>query len=176
MKKNKKIVYLDRDGVINYDTSYVYKIEDFKFITGVFEACNHFVALGYDIIIITNQSGINRGYYSIKDFDILSKWMIEEFKKENIDILKLYYCPHTPEENCKCRKPKIGMIEDSLRDFDIDLENSWLIGDKTSDIQTAINSGIKNHILINSTYNKDEKNDISLSANSLYDTISLIKN
>ena len=66
--------------------------------------------------------------------------MINEFKKNNVNILKVYHCPHTSDENCNCRKPKIGMIQQSLNDFDIDLENSWLIGDKKSDIETAINA------------------------------------
>lgn len=175
MNKNKKIVFLDRDGVINYDTAYVSKKEEFKFIPGVFEACKHFLNLGYEIIIITNQSGIGRGYFNAMDFTILTNWMLKEFKKNNINILKVYHCPHSPEENCICRKPKIGMIKQAIRDFNINLQNSWLIGDKHSDIQTAINADIKNHILILSDYNKQKDNNISILANSLYDTIKLIK-
>mgnify|MGYP000157837425 FL=1 len=129
--------------------------------------------MGYEIVIITNQSGIGRGYYSENDFTNLTNWMINEFKKNNVNILKIYYCPHTPDENCNCRKPKIGMIQQSLNDFDIDLENSWLIGDKKSDIETAINANISNKILISQDKNNLELLNI---ASSLIDTINIIKN
>lgn len=168
----KKIIYLDRDGVINEDFEYVYKISDFKFVDGVFEACKKFLDFGYEIIVVTNQSGIGRGFYTNGDFEILTNYMVEEFKKQKIDILKVYHCPHKPEENCLCRKPKNGMILKSLNDFDIDLKNSWLIGDKKSDIDCAKNGKIENKILIS----KNEKNcEDFLVANSLFDSLKYIK-
>lgn len=103
----KKIIYLDRDGVINEDFGYVSKIENFKFVNGVFEACKEFLALGYEIIVVTNQSGIGRNYYSEDEFLELTKYMKNEFKKKDIDILNVYYCPHNPDDNCYCRKPRI---------------------------------------------------------------------
>ena len=99
--------------------------------------------------------------------------MKEKFKENGINILNVYYCPHGPEDNCECRKPKIGMIQQSLNDFDIDLENSWLIGDKKSDIETAINANISNKILISQNKNHSELLNI---ANNLIDTINIIKN
>ena len=164
----KKIIFLDRDGVINYDYGYVSQIDKFEFIDGVFEACKYFQKLNYEIIIITNQSGIGRGYYSEKEFYTLRQWILNRFKEQEINILKVYFCPHTPEENCRCRKPNIGMIENACKDFDIDLENSWLIGDKITDIQTAINANIKNYILI------DSKDPDIITAKSLLDTINII--
>ena len=101
--------------------------------------------------------------------------MIEEFRKNNIDILKVYHCPHHPSENCNCRKPKIGMIEKAMSEYKIDLNHSWMIGDKTSDIQMAVNANIKNKILIDSLYTKDNNKIDSFIANSLFDTISIIK-
>lgn len=89
--------------------------------------------------------------------------MIKEFNKNGIEILKVYFCPHAPDENCECRKPKIGMITQALNDFNIDLQNSWLIGDKTTDIQTAINANIPNRILIGED------------SNCLFDIINVIK-
>ena len=139
------------------------QIEKFEFIDGVFDACKYFISLGYEIIVITNQSGIGRGYYTQEDFLNLTNWMIKEFNKNKIEILKVYFCPHSPSEDCECRKPKIGMITQSLNDFSIDLQNSWLIGDKTSDIQTAIDANIPNKILIGED------------SNSLFDTINIIK-
>ena len=164
----KKIIFLDRDGVINYDYGYVSKIDNFEFIEGVFEACKYFQKLNYEIIIVTNQSGIGRGYYSEKEFYTLTQWILNRFKEQEINILKVYFCPHTPEEKCRCRKPNIGMIENACKDFDIDLDNSWLIGDKITDIQTAINANIKNYILI------DSKDPDIITAKSLLDTINII--
>ena len=161
---NKRIIFLDRDGVINHDYGYVSQIEKFQFIDGVFDACKYFLHLGYEIIVITNQSGIGRGYFSKNDFQDLTNWMINEFKKNNINILKVYHCPHTPDENCDCRKPN---------DFNIDLQNSWLIGDKKSDIETAINANILNKILISQDKNNSEFPNI---ASNLIDTINIIKN
>ncbi|QKF78368.1 D,D-heptose 1,7-bisphosphate phosphatase [Arcobacter defluvii] len=98
--------------------------------------------------------------------------MVEEFKKHGIDILNVYFCPHSPEENCDCRKPKIGMILQSQKDFEIDLINSWLIGDKITDIETAVNANISNNILISQKKDYPELLNI---ANNLLDTINIIK-
>lgn len=168
----KKVIFLDRDGVINHDFGYVSKIEKFEFIDGVFDSCRYFLSLGYEIIIVTNQSGIGRAYYTNDDFLELTRYMCEEFKKEGVDVLKVYHCPHAPSDNCDCRKPAIGMILQSLNDFNIDLENSWLIGDKISDIQTAINAKIGNKILISDNL---EKNDDYFVAKSLFETMKVIK-
>jgi D-glycero-D-manno-heptose 1,7-bisphosphate phosphatase len=168
----KKIIFLDRDGVINRDHGYVYEISKFNFIDGVFEACKYFITLGYEIIIITNQSGIGRGYYSLNDFEKLTMYMLQIFEENGVKILKVYFCPHSPEENCSCRKPNTGMIQQSLNDFDIDLTNSWLIGDKTSDIETAMNANIPNRILISNTKSNLE---IAHTANNLLETINIIK-
>ena len=164
----KKVIFLDRDGVINHDSGYIGKIENFHFIDRVFEACKYFISIGYEIIVITNQSGIGRGYYTQNDFEELTKYMLQKFEENGVKILRVYHCPHSPEVNCSCRKPNTKMIEDACRDFEIDLNKSWLIGDKISDIKTAINANIKNHILITK-----EKNSIN-SANSLFDTINII--
>ena len=129
--------------------------------------------MGYEIIIITNQSGIGRDYYSKDDFFKLTSWMTNEFKESGINILNTYFCPHSPEENCSCRKPNTGMIQQSLNDFDIDLKNSWLIGDKISDMQTAINANIPNSILISNEKNHSEVTNI---VNNLLETINIIKN
>lgn len=142
----KKAIFLDRDGVINEDFGYVYKIENFKFRAEIFEFLQNFK--DYEIFIITNQSGINRGFYSLKDFEILNNFMIKEFEKNKIFIKKVYFCPHIKEENCQCRKPRPGMILQALKEFDLDKNNSILIGDKISDIEAGINAKIKNLFLL----------------------------
>ena len=153
-----KALFLDRDGIVNVDHGYVYKIEDFEFIKGIFDLVKLFSDAGYLIFVVTNQSGIGRGYYSEEDFNTLTKWMIEKFEKNNIKIEAVYHCSHAPEEKCHCRKPETGMIEQALAHYDIDMEHSWMIGDKQSDIDLALNAGLGKSIYIgnnqikNSTY------------------------
>ena len=151
-----KGLFLDRDGVINLEKNYLYKIEDFEFFDGIFNSLKKIETLGYKIFVITNQSGISRGYYTLEDFKKLTTWMIEEFKKNGITIYEVELCPHGPNDNCKCRKPKIGMIENILKKHEIDLEKSWLVGDKSSDIKCAKNAGIKNTIQVKSGHSFDE--------------------
>jgi len=148
-----KALFLDRDGVINIDKGYVHKIEDFEFIDGIFDICEFFQKEGFLIFIITNQAGIARSYYSEKIFQYLTNWMLKEFEKRGINITKVYYCPHHPDftGKCKCRKPNPGMILTAKKEFDIDLENSILIGDKISDIEAGKNAGIGLNILFNQT-------------------------
>ena len=151
-----KAIFLDRDGVINVEKDYVYKIEEFEFIEGVFDTLKAFQKEGFLLFIITNQSGIGRGYYKIEDFKLLTSWMLKEFEKEGITISQVEFCPHSPDEICQCRKPKTGMIENILKNFSIDLEHSWLIGDKEADIKCANNAKIKNTIQVKSGHTFDE--------------------
>lgn len=139
-----RAVFLDRDGTINInEPEYLYKIKDFKFMTGAISALKKLSKTDYKIIIITNQSGIGRGYFKEKDLFKLHDWMLEEFKKEKIRIDKIYYCPHAPEKNCPCRKPKTGMIVNAARDFGINLSKSWLVGDDERDAQMAKEANVK---------------------------------
>ena len=153
-----KTVFLDRDGVINKEVGYLHKIQDFEFIDGVFEACLYFQSLNYQIIVVTNQSGIGRGYYDEDDFHIINNWMLEQFKNKRIEILDVFFCPHTPESNCDCRKPKPGMFNQANEKHDIDMEKSWMIGDKEADVAAANSAGIKNTILVKSGHTIDEEN------------------
>jgi D-glycero-D-manno-heptose 1,7-bisphosphate phosphatase len=151
-----KTIFLDRDGVINKEINYLHKIEDFEFIDGVFETCRYLISLDYQIIVITNQSGISRGYYTEKNFQIITEWMIAEFQKNDIIILDIFHCPHLPNSNCNCRKPKPGMLLDAKYKHNIDMQNSWLIGDKEIDIIAANSSGITNTILVKSGHKINE--------------------
>ena len=151
-----KTIFLDRDGVINKEINYLHKIKDFEFIYGVFEACQYVQSLDYKIIIVTNQSGISRGYYSENDFQLINNWMLGQFKQNNINILDVFHCPHFPKSNCNCRKPKPGMFLQAKIKYDIDMSNSWLIGDKEVDITAANNAGISNTILVKSGHKINE--------------------
>lgn len=136
----KKAIFLDRDGTINVEKHYLHKIEDFEFLPGVIEGLRLLVKANYLLVIITNQSGIGRGYYSEKDFHKLNDWMLETLDKQHVKVAKVYYCPHLPDANvkeyrvdCECRKPKLGMYMQAVKDFDIDLSQSFVIGDKIRD-------------------------------------------
>ena len=172
-----KTIFLDRDGVINIEKNYVYKIEDFEFINGIFSACKYLNELGYKIIIVTNQSGISRNLYSDNDFKKLTFWMKEQFLLNGIEILDVFYCPHLPIQKCGCRKPKPGMIIDAKNKYNIDLEKSWMIGDKETDIQAANLAGIKNTILLRSGHIINESHSKSKHIiDSIKDSINLINN
>jgi D-glycero-D-manno-heptose 1,7-bisphosphate phosphatase len=168
---SKKIVFLDRDGVINKEVGYLHKIEDFEFINGVFDACVYFQSLGYQLIIVTNQSGIGRGYYNENDFHIVNNWMLEQFKNQGINILDVFFCPHSPESTCDCRKPKPGMFIQANDRHDIDMGNSWMIGDKEADIEAANAAGIQNTVLVKSGHQINEANS---KARFIFDSIKQI--
>lgn len=143
-----KTIFLDRDGVINKEVNYLYKVDDFEFIDGIFDTCRYLQNLDYKIIIITNQSGIYRGYYSEHDYHILTEWMLSMFTKNNINILDIFHCPHGPDSNCKCRKPKPGMFIAAKKKHKINMKESWMIGDSQRDITAAFLAGITNTILV----------------------------
>jgi len=145
-----KALFLDRDGVINKEINYLYKIKDFVFNRGIFSLCKKYQNKGFKIIVVTNQAGISRGYYKENDYLKLTQWMINEFLNRGIIIQKVYHCPHHPEftGSCSCRKPGIGMIREAELEFNIDLSKSILIGDKMSDIQAGQNAGVGENLLI----------------------------
>ncbi len=135
-----RAVFLDRDGTINADKNYLYRAEDFEFLPGAVEALKLLQDSGYLLIIITNQSGIARGYYTEDDFRTLTEWMLGRLKEAGVNIARVYYCPHLPDAKipeyrkiCTCRKPETGLFEQAIRDYDIDLAGSYAIGDKMRD-------------------------------------------
>ena len=146
-----KALFLDRDGIINIDHGYVYQQEAFEFSPALFELLHIFVQKSYKIFVVTNQSGIGRGYYTEEDFHSLSQWMTEAFLQQGIVIEQIAFCPHLPTDNCACRKPQTGMIDTLLEAHDIDLNQSYMIGDKQSDIDLARNAHIKHAIAISPT-------------------------
>ncbi len=140
--KKKRAVILDRDGTLNEDKGYVHKIEDFKLLFGVVEGLK-LLQEKYLLFIITNQAGIGRGYYTVKDFHKFNNYILESLKNQGIKIEKTYFCPHTDKDGCDCRKPKTKFIDIIVKDYEIDLKNSWVIGDHPSDIELGINAGTR---------------------------------
>ncbi|WP_104624854.1 D-glycero-alpha-D-manno-heptose-1,7-bisphosphate 7-phosphatase [Helicobacter felis] len=139
----RKALFLDRDGVVNVDRGYVHTCADFEFMPGIFELLAHAKACGYLLLLVTNQSGIGRGYYSEQDFETLSTYMQEQLEKMlGFGLDRIYHCPHAPTHHCFCRKPQIGMAKTACQDFKLDLTQSVMLGDKKSDMQFGHNAGI----------------------------------
>ena len=172
-----KALFLDRDGIINVDHGYVYKQDNFEFKKGIFQLCQQAQKKGYIIIVITNQSGIARGYYSEQDFLALTQWMMDEFMKKGITISDTFYCPHHPtvkqegndldkyRKECSCRKPKADLIFSAEKKYHINLAESIFIGDKYSDMEAAKIAMIPTRLLINSQYLADSSNKKTNSQN-----------
>jgi len=139
-----KALFIDRDGVINVDKGHVYLTEDFEFSQGIFPLCMKYLNEGYIILVITNQAGIAKGIYTEADFVKLTEWMTYQFYRQGIIISKVYHCPHHPDINgsCQCRKPNPGMILQAIEEFDLDISECVLIGDKESDLEAGRRAGI----------------------------------
>ena len=172
----KKAIFLDRDGVINKEKNYLYQKKDFEFINGVFKACRYFQKIDYQLIVVTNQSGIARSYYQKEDFYKLTKWMLKQFENQGIKILDVFFCPHGPESTCNCRKPNPGMLLEAKEKHKIDMKNSWMIGDKEADVGAANAAGIENTILVKTGHDIDEANsNAKFILKSMQNTIRIIK-
>lgn len=181
----KKAIFFDRDGVVNIDRDYVYKIEDFEYEEGFLDLFSFCKLRGYFLFVVTNQSGISRGYYTEDSFLTLSNFMQDDLlSRFGFNFHKIYYCPHLPSHNCKCRKPKSGMIEEAILEFNINREKSYIIGDRESDIEAGLNASLGTTILYSKTcfldsthmLNTDSNKDSNASfiVNSLHEIKNLI--
>jgi len=139
----KPIAFLDRDGVLNVDIGYLYRPEDLVFTPDAEEAVRWLNEHGVTVVVVTNQSGIGRGLYSVADFEQLMGFMVLELAEAGAQIDGYYFCPHLPDSDCECRKPKPGMILDGLRDFGGDPSRSFFIGDKATDMEAAAAAGVR---------------------------------
>jgi rfaE bifunctional protein nucleotidyltransferase chain/domain len=145
----RKAAFLDRDGVINQDRAYVCRWEDFRFVPGAIEGMRRLQQAGYGLVIVTNQSGMARGYYGEDEYQGLTRAMLAELDRQGVQILGVYYCPHHPKGSvphlatkCDCRKPAPGMILQAARDLGLSLTESIMVGDKPSDIEAARAAGV----------------------------------
>jgi D-glycero-D-manno-heptose 1,7-bisphosphate phosphatase len=161
----RRALFLDRDGVINLDRGYVHCREAFEFQEGIFELCRAAQNRGYLLLVVTNQAGIARGYYTEAEFLELTRWMVGEFGAREISIARVYYCPYHPVHgiggyklDSPDRKPRPGMLLRARGDFDLDMMSSVLVGDKNSDIEAAQRAGIGTKILLSSegSYEDDQ--------------------
>ena len=161
-----RAIFLDRDGVINIDKGYVYKWENFEFIKGTIKALKKIQSLQYKIIVVTNQSGIARGFYTESEFQVLNKTFLNYLDSKNIVVNGIYHCPHHPLfskgefSDCYCRKPKPGLFLKAAKENKIVLSESIAIGDKDSDLIAAKKAGIKKRFLIKNNQYKSYSNDL----------------
>lgn len=158
----RKALFLDRDGVVNVEKNYLHKIEDFELVDGIIDVCRAYQEQDYLIIIVTNQSGISRGYYTQDDFTRLSEWMVEHFKALGITITHIYHCPHHESIDgvCECRKPEPGMFLSAQKEYDLDMEHSVMIGDNERDIEAAQRAGVGINILLSNDTTESKANRI----------------
>jgi D-glycero-D-manno-heptose 1,7-bisphosphate phosphatase len=147
--------FLDRDGVINVDHGYTYRIDDFEFVEGTLAAAARLHAMGYSLVVVTNQSGIGRGLYTVADFEALTDWMRAQFAAAGAPLAGVYWCPHHPTDavgsyrcECRCRKPAPGMLLDAMRDLDLDPARCVMFGDKRSDLKAAAAAGVRERVLL----------------------------
>lgn len=180
----RKTVFLDRDGTINVEKNYLYRPEEFEFIPKVPEAIARLNNAGYQVIVVSNQAGVARGYYSEDDVIKLHQYVNEQLSKYKAHIDVFYYCPHHPDAGigkykmkCHCRKPETGLFEKACEDFDVDIEDSWMIGDNIGDIKAGNNFHLKT-ILVRTGYGSQlEKEGFHLFqyiADDLYDAVNNI--
>jgi len=144
---NNKALFLDRDGTINIEKNYIYRIEDFEFTNGIIPLIKSYQKKEFLLFIITNQSGIARGYYSSHDVDAIHSVMAESFRAAGAELDAVYYCPHHPSQGCGCRKPETGMIDQAR------MENSfptggWIVGDAHSDMELGRRSGLSTILVL----------------------------
>lgn len=148
-KPLRKAAFLDRDGVINKDKAYVSRWEDFEFVPGAIEGMRLLQEADYALVVVTNQSGLARGYYSEAQYQALTQHMLADLKREGVELEGVYHCPHHPKGvvpelsiSCDCRKPLPGLLVQAARELNLSLQDSLLIGDKPSDIQAARAAGV----------------------------------
>jgi histidinol-phosphate phosphatase family protein len=148
-------VFIDRDGTICKDVHYMSSPDQLELLPGVVEGISLLNSLGLKVIIVTNQSGIARGYFTEEALNEIHQKMLKMLSEEGARIDGIYYCPHHPNEGCECRKPKIGLLLKAAQDFKLDLKNCFMIGDKCIDVQAGRNAGCTT-ILIPSTETEKE--------------------
>ena len=177
MKKPQKTVFLDRDGTICEDVDYLSRREQLKICPFAPKAIRLLNENDFLVVLITNQSGIARGFFDEAALGEIHAKLISELAEENAKIDAIYFCPHNSVNDCSCRKPNTGMIEQATKDFSIDLQNSWMIGDKAIDVETGFNAGTKTALVLTG-YGIEEKGKTEKSpdvvAENLLETVEII--
>jgi D-glycero-D-manno-heptose 1,7-bisphosphate phosphatase len=141
-------VFLDRDGTLVHDAGYTHRVDDYRLLEGVKPGLKRLVAAGYALAIVTNQSGIGRGYYGEADYMRFQRHLEADLLSAGIPIAVSLHCPHLPDAGCGCRKPAPGMLDRAQREFGADLAASFVIGDAASDLALATRAGLRGAVLV----------------------------
>lgn len=157
-----KVIFIDRDGVINWDPigDYIKKVEDFKYIDGVLESLRKLSVAGYRVVVISNQAGIGDGVYKKQDLDIITDTMVKTVAAYGGKIDGVYHCLHGKNEGCSCRKPETGLFVQAANDFSFDKQQTFFIGDKVSDIVAGKRFGLKT-ILVRTGHGSTEEKKLT---------------
>ncbi len=153
-----KVIFIDRDGVINKDPTggYVTRWEDFHFLDGSREAMRKLTEADYEIVVISNQAGVGKGLYTLETLDEITRKMMAEIEAAGGRIRSVFYCPHRKEDNCDCRKPKTGLFRQASEGLDIDFGQTYFIGDGVMDIEAGKNAGCKTILVLSGKTNPDD--------------------
>lgn len=176
----KRAVFLDRDGTINLEKGYLFRTADFEFVPGAAEAIRLLNGAGFLVVVVTNQSGVARGYYSEEDVAVLHRHIEEQLSRCGARVDAWLYCPHHPDgkgayaQTCACRKPRPGMLFEAARQYGIDLKNSVMIGDKLADVEAAIAAGCS-PILVRSGYGAEEEQRLPAGTRVYDDLLSAVR-
>lgn len=153
-----RALFLDRDGVVNVEVGYLHRIEDVRFVPGIVSLCQTAMKLGYRLVVVTNQAGIARGFYTEDDFLTLMEWMRGELRGQGVEFDAVYHCPYHPEHGVgqyrrehEDRKPGTGMLRRAVMEFGVELAGSVLVGDRCSDIEAANRAGLRQAFLVRGT-------------------------
>lgn len=172
--EKQKAVFIDRDGTLIEEVNFLSRLEDLRVFSYTKEAIQILKDAGFLIVVVTNQSGIGR-----RIFEESAMHEIHRQIQADLELDAFYFCPHLPTDGCRCRKPNLGMIEQAAKDFPIDLENSWMIGDKAIDVETGFNAGIKTALVLTgygAETAKELKRKPNVTAKNLLEAARLIKN
>lgn len=159
----KRAVFIDRDGTINVEKEYLHRPDEFEFIPGAPEAIRLLGEAGFLVVVVTNQSGVARGYYKEEDVRALHRYMDDLLERQGARVDAYYFCPHHPDNGageyrieCTCRKPLPGMLLQAASDLEIDLSSSWMIGDKGVDVEAGLAAGCRAGLVLTG-YGESEK-------------------
>ena len=162
MSRSDKVIFIDRDGVINKDPggwtehSYVTRWEDFHFLGGAFDALALFKKSGFKVVIISNQAGVGKNFFSREDLDRVTVKMLESIHKRGGEIENVYYCMHKKEDNCDCRKPKTGMLEDAIKIYEVKPHETYFVGDSIVDVEAGAKLGIETVLVLSGKTSLEE--------------------
>jgi len=163
----KRFVFLDRDGTLVRDEGYTHRVEDYELLPGAVEGLQRLVAAGFSLAIVSNQSGIGRGYFDEAAYEAFRDHLERDLTDRGIPIERSYHCPHTPDAGCDCRKPEPGMVLQAARDFEIDLAASWVVGDRDHDVELAERAGCAGGILIEAKGGPGTALDLAMAADQI---------